>query len=152
MAWITDGDGWISVFIFRLFLQKIFSLMKAGIRIVELKTFEEMIPMHSLLIQLSRAVTKVAYRRMLKEMLANGYRMIAAFEKNKCVGIAGFWINTKFYCDKYIEPDNVVIDKNSRSKGVGKLLINWLYDEGKKNGCRTMLLDAYVENLPAHHF
>lgn len=78
--------------------------------------------------------------------------MVGVFDGKKCIGISGFWIATKLYSDKYIEPDNVVIDKNYRSKGVGKKLFKWLEKEGKCNGCKTIMLDAYVENFSGHKF
>jgi GNAT superfamily N-acetyltransferase len=118
----------------------------------ELTTFREMSEQHKLLIQLSPQVSKKDYDRMLKEMTALGYRMIGVFDGKKCVGISGFWIATKFYCDRYLEPDNVVIDKNYRSKGIGKRILKWLEKEGKRKGCRTIILDTYVENFSAHRF
>jgi GNAT superfamily N-acetyltransferase len=124
--------------------------MKFVIR--ELLTFKEMSAQHKLLTQLSPQVNKKEYDRMLREMLGQGYRMIGVFDGNKCVGISGFWIATKFYCDKYLEPDNVVIDKKYRSKGIGKLILDWLTAEAKRNNCKTIILDAYVENFQAHHF
>jgi GNAT superfamily N-acetyltransferase len=89
---------------------------------------------------------------MLEEMLKNGYRMIGVFDGKKCIGISGFWIGTKLYSDKYLEPDNVVIDKNYRSKGIGKLLFDWLSAEAKLHGCKTIMLDAYLENIQGHKF
>ncbi|MEW6469898.1 MAG: GNAT family N-acetyltransferase [Bacteroidota bacterium] len=113
---------------------------------------QQMKEQRGLLIQLSPGIEQADYERMLAEMLRNGYRMVGVFDGQRCVGISGFWISTKFYCDKYIEPDNVVIDKDYRSRGIGKLLLDWLTEEGKRCGCRSIILDAYVENAPAHRF
>lgn len=126
--------------------------MKNKFIIRELKTFDEMAQQLSLINQLSPEIKKADYERMLKEMLQNGYRMVEVLDHEKTIGVSGFWINTKLYCDKYLEPDNVVIDKNYRSKGVGKLLMDWLTKEAKKNGCITLILDAYVENFSGHRF
>jgi GNAT superfamily N-acetyltransferase len=124
--------------------------MKLTVR--EFTDFKDTTIQHKLLTQLSPQVTKKNFDRMLKEMLEQGYRMIGAFDGKKCVGIAGFWIATKFYCGRYLEPDNVVVDKKYRSKGVGKLMLDWLTEEARRNKCKTMILDAYVENFPAHRF
>ena len=51
-----------------------------------------------------------------------------------------------------MEPDNVVVDEAYRSKGVGKLLMTWMYAEAKKLKCTTIILDAYVENGFGHKF
>lgn len=92
------------------------------------------------------------YERMLKEMLGNGYRMAAVFDGEKSVGVSGFWIGTKLYSGKYLEPDNVIVDSAYRSKGVGKLLLDWLTAEAKRSGCKMLMLDAYVENFAGHKF
>ncbi len=67
-------------------------------------------------------------------------------------GVSGFWINTKIWCGKYIEPDNVVIDRNYRSAGIGKMLMDWIMLEGKKLGCKTSVLDSYVSSDKARRF
>ena len=105
-----------------------------------------------LLNQLSPDIKKKDYERMIKEMLIHGYRMVGVYDGKKCIGISGFWISTKLYCDKYLEADNVVIDKKYRSKGIGRMLMAWLEKEGKKNGCKMLMLDAYIENFSGHRF
>ena len=113
---------------------------------------EEMFLQLPLINQLSPDIKQKEYERMLDEMLKRGYRMIGVFEGRKCIGVSGFWLGTKLYSDKYLEPDNVVIDKTYRSKGIGKILMDWLEAEAKSKGCKTILLDAYVENFSGHRF
>jgi len=126
--------------------------METKFTIRELTTFDEMAQQLSLINQLSPDIKQKGYERMLKEMLKNGYRMIIVEEGEKIIGVSGFWIGTKLYCDKYLEPDNVVIDKNYRSKGIGKLLMDWLTEEAKRNNCTMVMLDAYLENFSGHRF
>jgi GNAT superfamily N-acetyltransferase len=115
-------------------------------------SLEEMLARYDTIIQLSPQLTEQDYSRMLQDMLAHGYRQVAVFEGKKCIGVSGFWISTKLYCDKYVELDNVVIDIAYRSKGIGKLMCDWILEEGKRLGCKTALLDAYVENSNGHRF
>jgi GNAT superfamily N-acetyltransferase len=123
-----------------------------SIVIKKLTTVEEMLPNYKLITQLSPQLTEEAYRTMLPDMVPNNYYQAAAFEDGKCIGVSGYWICTKLYSGKYLEIDNFVIDEHSRSKGVGKLVLDWMLDEARNNGCRTAMLDAYVENFKAHHF
>ncbi|MBS1584554.1 MAG: GNAT family N-acetyltransferase [Bacteroidetes bacterium] len=118
----------------------------------KLSTVAEMLPNYYLITQLSPQLTVEAYRSMLPEMVPNNYYQAAAYDGDHCIGVSGYWICTKLYSGKYIEIDNFVVDEHWRSAGVGKLLLNWLLDEGRRNGCRTAMLDAYVENFKAHHF
>lgn len=125
--------------------------MESNLRIRELNE-KEMLDQYSLVVQLSPEIEKKEYERMVRDMVKQDYRMIGAFDQQACIGVSGFWINTKLYCDRYLEPDNVVSDKNYRSKGVGKMLMDWLTEEAKRCGCKTIILDAYVENSAAHRF
>jgi GNAT superfamily N-acetyltransferase len=120
--------------------------------IKELKAEAEMIAQFNLIKQLNVGLKLADYKRMLKDMLKHNYRMIGVYDKTKCIGISGFWIATKIYSDKYVELDNVVIDEKHRSKGIGKLLCDWILNEAKKQGCKTAMLDAYVENSSGHSF
>lgn len=122
------------------------------IAVREAVSLEEMISLFPLLRELNPNLAKNRYVALLKEMYANNYRMACAFIGNKCIGLSGFWINTKIYSGKYVELDNVVILKKYRSTGIGKLLCDWIVAKGKEEGCETALLDAYVENEKAHRF
>lgn len=126
--------------------------MKKTLTIKEVKTEKEMLALFPMMKHLSARANKKDYARMLPDMLKGGYRMVAVLEGKKCIGLSGFWIGTKLYSGKYIEPDNVVIHKEYRSKGIGKKLLVWLEREGRKNGCKTIMLDAYLENTAGHKF
>lgn len=125
--------------------------MSSILKIKELSK-EEMLKQLPLIHQLSPNIELADYERMLTDMIKHSYRMVGVFDGDKCIGVSGFWICTKLYSDKYLEPDNVVIDKDYRSKGVGKLLLDWLTEEAKRNHCKTMMLDAYLENTAGHKF
>ncbi len=126
--------------------------MSNPIKITELKGKDQMLNQLHLVQQLTPGITQAAYSEMLDIMLSNGYRQIGAFEDNQCIGISGFWISAKIYSGKYVELDNVIIDEKHRSKKIGKLICDWILDEAKQMGCKTAMLDAYVENKKAHQF
>ena len=106
----------------------------------------------SVMQELHPKLSKSDYKKKLSEMLKNGYQQVGIFYDKKCVGIAGFWINTRLYCGKYIDVDNVVVRSEFRSKGMGKKLMMWLEEYGIRNGCENAVLDAYSENAKAHRF
>jgi GNAT superfamily N-acetyltransferase len=126
--------------------------VKSRLTIKEIKTEKEMFSLFLLLTQLNPKLIRADYKKMLRDMLKHGYRMAGVFDRKKCIGLSGFWIATKIYSGKYVELDNVVIDKNYRSQGVGKLLCDWIIKEAKKKGCVTAMLDAYTENKSGHKF
>ncbi len=121
-------------------------------KIVKLETIEEMVKMLPLIKELTPDVKEEDYKRMLLEMIPHNYYKVAVYHADILVAVSGYWLATKIYCGKYIEIDNFVVAKEHRSKNIGKILINWLLDEGKRSNCTTALLDAYVENFKAHKF
>lgn len=126
--------------------------MTSPYSIRELHSFVEMKENFELLLQLNSEITKDRYEEMLREMIAHGYFQVGIYDAEKCIGLSGIWINTKIYSGKYIELDNVVVDKDYRSKGIGKILCDWAIQKAKDEGCNTAMLDAYVENRDAHRF
>ena len=111
-----------------------------------------MLAQHALIQLLNPQMSAERYRQLLTHMLANGYRMVGAFEGETCLGLSGFWINAKLYSGKYLEVDNFVVAEGHRSAGVGKLLADWMEQEARRRQCDTIMLDAYVTNSAAHRF
>jgi GNAT superfamily N-acetyltransferase len=97
-------------------------------------------------------VTEERYLHLLDDMLVHGYRMVAAYDADQCVGICGIWVATKIYSGKYMELDNVVVADTHRSHGIGKLLCDYATELARAEGVEMMMLDAYRENHRAHAF
>jgi len=53
---------------------------------------------------------------------------------------------------KYLEIDNLVVSAKVRSKGVGKLIFDFLAKKAKEEECSMMSLDSYTSNFKAHKF
>lgn len=118
----------------------------------ELTTLEEMLPQINVLQHLYPNLTENKYKEMLLDMLPNSYTQIAVFEYEKCIGISGLWFNTKLWCGKYLELDNVIVHPDFQQKGVGKLISNFIEEKAKKLNCTILALDAYTTNFKAHRF
>lgn len=115
-------------------------------------TFAEMMEAYGLTVLMNPNMQLSTYRTRLQAMVPNGFRMVGAFDGAQLVGVSGFWINTKLYCGKYLEPDNFVIHTDYRSAGLGKQLLDWMEATAHNEHCDTMILDAYVQNADAHRF
>lgn len=91
-------------------------------------------------------------KKRLQEMIPLEYQCIGVFEQEKLIGICGIWILNKFYVGKHIEPDNVFILEEYRSKGVGKLMLDWGLDYAQKIGCDASELNVYIKNEKGQKF
>jgi len=92
--------------------------------------------------------------QIAKERLPQGYRMIGAYdeEQEKCIGAAGFWIGTRFYCGKFIQLDNMMVLPELRSRKLGRQMVEFVKEIGRAEGCSRILVDTLVENHAAHRF
>jgi GNAT superfamily N-acetyltransferase len=120
--------------------------------IIELKKPADFTPAYRLLNQLNPGLTKAQFTSRLPKMLAQGYRCIAYEEKDKYLGLCGFWQGTRFWCGDFIDLDNVVVDEKARNKGIGKKLVDWVEKEAKRLKCDQLGLDCYVTHHDAHRF
>jgi GNAT superfamily N-acetyltransferase len=119
----------------------------------ELNGLEEMLQTLDVLQELYPSLTPENYLADLKEMLPNNrYGQVAVFDGDTCVGVSGFWIGTKLWCGKYLEIDNLVVSAKVRSKGVGKMIFDYLAEKAKQEECSMVSLDSYTSNFKAHKF
>lgn len=117
----------------------------------ELHTKEDMLACFHVLIELYPTLSIEAYSAELDEMLPNNrYFQVAVFEEDKCIGLTGVWIGTKLWCGKYAEIDNLVVSAMHRSKGAGKIMIDYVKTLALKEGCSMVALDSYTTNFKAH--
>ncbi len=97
-------------------------------------------------------IPPVELRRRLEQMRFHHYHCIAAFDGNRIVGVAGYWLGARFWCGEFLDADNVVVDESVRSRGVGKALMDWLEGKARELGCKLLVLDSYVTYARAHKF
>ncbi len=120
--------------------------------IKELHTSTEMVTCIDTIRELYPDMTVTDYQERLEAMIGNGYAQVVVYDGNDCIAISGFWINTKLWCGKYLELDNVVVKPAYRSKGVGKLISEYLEKKALHANCNILVLDAYTHNFSAHRF
>lgn len=118
----------------------------------ELTTKSEMLEQLSLLQEMYPSLTMRDYSENLDEMIPNNYIQVAVFENDECLGLSGVWFGTKLWCGKYIELDNIIVSNKFRSKGVGKLIFDYVQNLGEEMGVSMLSLDSYTTNHKAHKF
>ncbi|PXY39701.1 N-acetyltransferase [Flavobacterium cheongpyeongense] len=92
------------------------------------------------------------YETYLSQMVPHNYIQVAVFENEICLGITGCWSSTKLWTGKYLEIDNFVVNPQHRSKGIGKLLTDYIEKKALALDCSTIVLDAFTGNFAAHRF
>ena len=118
----------------------------------ELNTVGEMAAQLETMHELDPDMTAEKYEDYLSEMVTRNYHQVAVFEGNVCLGLTGYWIGTKLWSGKYIEIDNFVVRPEHRSKGIGKIICDYIDQKAKALNCSMIVLDAFTTNFAAHRF
>jgi GNAT superfamily N-acetyltransferase len=121
-------------------------------QIKELTTIEEMLAQIETMRFLYPKISVEQYQGFLSEMVPHNYIQIGVFENDVCLGITGCWSATKLWTGKYLEIDNFVVNPNFRSKGIGKLLTDYIDKKALDLDCSSIVLDAFTSNFAAHRF
>src|SRR5262245_18259631 len=77
----------------------------------------------------------------LEEIVTNNYRCVGVYHEGKCIGVAGLWLLTRFWCGRNLDVDNVVIDPAYRSLGLGEKLMEWIHCYAAEMDCEVCVLD-----------
>jgi GNAT superfamily N-acetyltransferase len=136
--------------LFCLFLFYILNL--APLEIIELTTVPEMLAQIEVMQHLYPNLTLEKYESYLQEMVPHNYKQVAVFDSEICVGLTGFWTAIKLWTGKYIEIDNFIVHSEHRSKGIGKMMTDYIDTKAKGESCNAIVLDAFTGNFTAHRF
>ncbi|WDF63538.1 GNAT family N-acetyltransferase [Flavobacterium sp. KACC 22763] len=123
-----------------------------ALQIQELTTIEEMAAQINTIRFLYPNISLEKYKSFLSEMLPHNYIQIAVFEDDICLGLTGCWSATKLWTGKYLEIDNFVVNPEYRSKGIGKMLTDYVDKKAIELNCSSIVLDAFTGNFGAHRF
>lgn len=118
----------------------------------ELTTVAEMLNNFGLMQFLYPAFTLEKYESYLNEMVPHNYKQLVIIEDEIRVAVTGFWTGTKLWSGKYIEIDNFIVHPEHRSKGLGKIMTDYIDVKAKEIGCTMIVLDAFTGNFTAHRF
>jgi GNAT superfamily N-acetyltransferase len=121
------------------------------IKLCDLNTKDEMLAAFPLVNLMYKKMTLSEFSSALDEMIAlSNYKMVAAFQGEKMIGVSGYWIASMLYCGLYLQASNLVVDDNFRSQGIGKTILNYLEEKARAANCKKIVLDSYTENKQSH--
>jgi GNAT superfamily N-acetyltransferase len=75
-------------------------------------------------------------------MVPHNYKQLV-FENEICIAVT-FWTGTKLWSGKYIEIDNFIVHPEHRSKGLGKMMTDYIDVKAKEENCSMIVLDAFI--------
>ena len=91
-------------------------------------------------------------KRHLEMFEFENYRCFGLYEKETLVAVSSGWITVRLYSGKQLEIDNVIVNPEIQSNGIGSTFIELLESWAKENHCDTVELNTYVQNGRSHKF
>ena len=119
----------------------------------KLTTDEEILAARSVMRQLRPQVSEAAYLETVRRMMeTDGYLQAAVFDGDAVVAVAGYRFMEMLYAGRTLYVDDLNTDETLRSRGHGKMLIDWLKGEARARGCVQLQLDSGVQREQTHRF
>ena len=91
-------------------------------------------------------------KERIQEMSQQNYECLGVYDADTLIGICGLWFQTRHYAGRSLEVDHVIIEDSYRNLGVGKMLMEFVYDYARNKSCKWVELNTYVHNFPSHKF
>ncbi|MBI2430461.1 MAG: GNAT family N-acetyltransferase [Candidatus Levybacteria bacterium] len=116
------------------------------------KSMQDIKDCYPVMAQLRTGLKKEEFIERVNRQQKDGY--ILAFIRNKgiVVTVAGFRIIENLAHGKFLYIDDFITDSQSRSKGYGDKLFDFLVEYAKKEMCKEIHLDSGVQRFDAHRF
>jgi GNAT superfamily N-acetyltransferase len=120
--------------------------------IIELTDIDSARRVWPVMSQLRTHLNEESFAALLPTMFAEGYRLVGAFDNQRCIAAAGFRITHFLHRGKNLYVDDLVSDEALRGKGYGKALLSWMHVLAKREDCAQLHLDSGVQRAGAHAF
>jgi len=102
------------------------------------------------MVQLRPKLTKDVFIEQVMRQQKEGYKLVFIENDNKIVSIAGFRVFENLISGKFLFVDDFITDVESRSKGYGSNLFDWIIQYAKKEDCQSIQLTSGEQRKAAH--
>jgi GNAT superfamily N-acetyltransferase len=102
--------------------------------------------------QLRLKLSAAAFAERVEVQQREGYRLAFVEHEGAVVAVAGFRTMHVLWSGKTMYVDDLVTDEAMRSRGFGEVLLRWLMDLAREEGCETFSLDSGTYRHQAHAF
>lgn len=117
---------------------------------IEELELEELVKAWPVVKQLRSQLTLEKFCEITAKMPA--YRAFVFQENGTILAYAGFSEQLNLYEGHHLFVYELVVDATKRHRGLGKILLDEVANEGKKQGCEQLVLTSGLEKAAAHQF
>ena len=116
----------------------------------ELLNKEDLLKAFPVMKQLRTHLVEQTYLNLIEDMKKEGYKMFALYVGEEIVAVAGVIRLTNLYYGKHVWVNDLVTDVNQRSKKYGQILLSFINEWAKENGCDVVALSSGLQRVEAH--
>ncbi|MFC3127214.1 GNAT family N-acetyltransferase [Pseudoroseomonas globiformis] len=114
---------------------------------------EELVACFAVIVQLRPALDDVEeWIDRASEMACDGYRVLAAWDGDQVVAVAGYRMMDNLIHGHFLYVDDLITDERRRGEGLGAGLLAELSAIGRDEFCRRLVLDTAAGNIEAQRF
>jgi GNAT superfamily N-acetyltransferase len=126
--------------------------MMAKVEPKDAKTDLEIEKCFAVMSELRTHLKREEFLETVRGMEQDGYCLAFIEEEDRVVAAAGYRIHSTLFMGKHLYVDDLVTSESARSKGYGKLLLDWLRDKARSADCQYFRLDSGIARSQAHKF
>lgn len=127
-------------------------MIKESTYVSEVLNKEDLLKAFSVMKQLRTHLVEEKYLNLVEDMKKEGYKMFTLNVNEEVKAVVGFIKLTNLYYGKHVWVNDLVTDANERGKGYGQILLSFVNEWAKENGCEVVALSSGLEKLEAHKF
>ncbi|MDZ4814552.1 MAG: GNAT family N-acetyltransferase [Pseudomonadota bacterium] len=128
------------------------TLQQGPISIRRLDSITALKAAHKVMAELRPHLDLQQFLVLVQEMRGEGYRVAGLFDGGTLRAVAGYRVLTMLVRGRSLYVDDLVTTAEMRGKGYGKLLLDWLMREARRQRCNEFHLDSGVQRFAAHAF
>lgn len=106
----------------------------------------------SVLAQLRPHLDAQTFVAQVQRQIEGGYRLAYLDDDGGVRAVAGYRVIEMLSRGRFLYVDDLVTDRDTRSRGYGDAFFDWLLDQARAEGCRQLDLDSGVQRSEAHRF
>ncbi|HEX7911428.1 MAG TPA: GNAT family N-acetyltransferase [Paraburkholderia sp.] len=127
--------------------------MPASLRFDHLDTLDSLLPAFDVMRQLRPHLTDApSFAAQVASQHAEGYRLLAASEAGKIVGLAGYRTLTNLLYGRFVYIDDLVVDSRLQRGGIGAQMLDAVRQIARDAGCAQFALDTGLHMPLAQRF
>ncbi|WP_395607598.1 GNAT family N-acetyltransferase [Pseudomonas sp. B22129] len=127
--------------------------MNDHVEFVHLETAADYIDSFTVMQQLRPHLTDaLSFAEQMLRQRQNGYRLLAAREHGKVIGLAGYRLTENTLYGRFIYVDDLVVDASLQRRRLGEQLLDRVREETRALGYRWLVLDTGMHMALAQRF